>query len=292
VAESGKTTVGIYRAMVQTHIHDLFDQKQDPRVLFITFTETLARVVEQMFEEIYGPEQAKRVEVWVLREWLKTYLDGKADRPPVASQSELDNAVDQGIFKARQLFPDSTLSKRGNDFFSSEIEDVIKGRNLLSWEEYAKAQRVGRKQGLGELPRRLVWTVYEAYQRRLNKIGKCDYIDLSLDALKYIPQDPDFEAYDAVIVDEAQDLRPVELQVVSLLAGGANARNLVLLADPAQSIYYKGIPWKDGNIRIAGTRSFFLDRNYRNTQQILQAAWSLAQKQTSDDLDEEIIQLS
>jgi superfamily I DNA/RNA helicase len=289
VAGSGKTTVGIYRAMAQTHLHDLFHQKREPRVLFITFTETLARVVKQMFVEIYGREQAKRVEVCVLRDWLQAYLEGQSQTRPVASRSELKNVTGQGIFKARSLFPDNALSRRGNDFFSSEIGDVIKGRNLRTWEEYTKASRTGRKQGLGEAGRRFVWTVYEEYQHQLDKIGRFDYLDLSLYALECIPQDLDFETYDAGVVDEAQDLRPVELRVVSLLAGGARARNLVLLADPAQSIYYKGIPWKDGNIHLAGARSFFLSRNYRNTRQILQAAWSLAQGQTSDDPDEEII---
>ena len=298
VAGSGKTTVGIYRAMAQTHIRDLFHQKRDPRVLFITFTETLARVVEQMFVEIYGQEQAKRVEVWVLRDWLQEYLEGKPGTRPLASRSEIINAVGQGIFKARQRFPDSAMSKergrdggkgRGNDFFISEIADVIKGRNLRTWEQYSKANRTGRKTGLGEHPRRFIWTVYEEYERQLEKIGKFDYLDLSLYGIKCLEKDPDFRPYDAVVVDEAQDLRPVELQVVSLLAGGANARNLILLADPSQSIYYKGIPWKDGNIHIAPARSLSLSRNYRNTRQILQAAWSLAQSQTSDDLDEETI---
>lgn len=289
VAGSGKTTVGIYRAMAQTHMRDLFMQKQDPRVLFITYTETLARVVQQMFEEVYGADGAKRVEVWVLRDWLKTYLEGNPGTRPVANSSQLKNAIGQSIFLARQLFPNSSLRSRGNEFFCSEIDDVIKGRNFRTWEEYADAKRFGRKQGLGEGPRRFVWAVYQEYQRQLDKISRCDYLDLSLQALESIPQDPEFYAYDAVIVDEAQDLRPVELQVVSLLASGDRARNLVLLADPAQSIYYKGIPWKEGNIRIAGARSFFLGRNYRNSRQILQAAWSLAQSQTSDDLDEEVI---
>jgi len=170
VAGSGKTTVGIYRAMAQTHIRDLFHQKRDPRVLFITFTETLARVVEQMFVEIYGQEQAKRVEVWVLRDWLQAYLEGKPNARPLASRSELTNAIGQGIFRARQRFPNSALSKardeeggkgRGNDFFGSEIADVIKGRNLRTWEEYSKAKRTGRKTGLSEKPRRFIWTVYE-----------------------------------------------------------------------------------------------------------------------------------
>lgn len=298
VAGSGKTTVGIYRAMRQTDIRDLFSQGRDPRVLFITFSETLARVVEQMFVEIYGPEEAKRVEVWVLRDWLKTYLAGKPETRPLATRPELDNAMGQSIYEARQIFPDSAMSRergrdggkaRGNWFFDSEIADVIKGRDLRTWELYTKARRTGRKTALGEHPRRFIWTVYESYERQLEAINKFDYLDLALHGIKHLKDDPTFEPYDAVIVDEAQDLRPVELQVVSLLAGGDKARNLILLADPAQSIYYKGIPWKDGNIHIAGARSFSLHRNYRNTRQILDAAWSLATRGASDDPDEEAI---
>jgi superfamily I DNA/RNA helicase len=250
-----------------------------------------------MFEELYGREQAKRVEVWVLRDWLQAYLEGKPNARPLASDSEMKNAVGQGIFKARQRFPDSSWSKerrdggraRGNGFFLSEIADVIKGRNLRTWEEYAKAERTGRKKGLGEKPRQFVWTVYQEYERQIERRGKFDYLDLSLYGIECLEKDRDFRPYDAVVVDEAQDLRPVELQVVSLLAGGAKAHNLVLLADPAQSIYYKGIPWKDGNIYIAPARSLSLSRNYRNTRQILEAAWSLAEKGTSDDLDEDMI---
>ena len=175
------------------------------------------------------------------------------------------------------------------EFFKSEIDDVIKGRNLRTWQEYAQARRVGRGQALAEPGRGFVWAVYEGYRDQLDKVDKFDYMDLASHALDCIGNDPDSPRYDAVIVDEAQDLRPVQLQVVSLLAGGAKARNLVLLADPAQSIYYRGIPWKDGNIQIAGARSFTLSRNYRNTQEILAAAWSLAQHQTLDDPDEEVI---
>jgi superfamily I DNA/RNA helicase len=149
--------------------------------------------------------------------------------------------------------------------------------------------RHGRKKGLAEPARRFVWTVYQEYQRRLAEISRLDYLDLSLRALHTIPNDRFFEPYDAVIVDEAQDLRPVELQVVSLLAGGASARNLILLADTAQSIYYQGVPWKEGGVHIAPARSLALDRNFRNSRQILQAAWSLAEDGISDDLDGEII---
>jgi hypothetical protein len=297
VAGSGKTTVGIYRAMAQSYIRDLFEQDRDPRVLFLTYTETLARVVEQIFDELYSPEEAKRVEVWVLRDWLQAYLEGKPESRSLGTRSELDNAVGQAIYKARQQFPDSLLCRerdkggkaRGNSFFASEIADVIKGRGFRTWDQYAEASRTGRKSALGESPRRFIWTVYEEYERHLEKIEKCDYLDLALHGIRCLQKDPSFKPYDAVIVDEAQDLRPIQLQVVSLLAGGAKARSLILLADPSQSIYYKGIPWKDGNIHIAGARSISLSRNYRNTRQILEAAWSLATKGASDDPDEEAI---
>jgi hypothetical protein len=294
VAGSGKTTVGIYRAMGQSYVHDLFNQGREPRVLFVTYTETLARVVEQMFRELYGQAKAKRVEMWVLRDWLQAYLGDKPGARPLASDPEITNAIGQGIFKARIRFPDSAWSKdrgeggraRGNEFFISEIADVIKGRNLRTWEAYAKAERRGRRKQLHEQPRQFVWIVYEEYQRQLDKIGKFDHLDLSLHAIECLRNDPDFRPYDTVVVDEAQDLRPVELQVLSMLAGGAQARNLVLLADPSQSVYYKGVPWKDGSIYIAPARSLSLSRNYRNTRQILEAAWSLAENGLSDDLDE------
>ncbi len=282
VAGSGKTTVGIYRAMVQTYVRELF-RTGDPRVLFVTYTETLAKVVEQMFEELYGQEKARRVEVWVLREWLKTYMSDRPGSRPVGNDGQLNDAIAKGIRRARRSFPDSTLCARGNDFFCSEIDDVIKGRDLRTWEAYAAARRTGRKTGLQQSYRRFVWIAYQEYQRQLEIKGVFDYLDLALHALQVIPQDPHFEPYDAVIVDEAQDLRPVQLQAVSLLAGGSKARSLILLADPAQSIYYKGVPWKDGDIHIAPARSFSLKKNFRNTRQILAAGWSLAQAGVSED---------
>lgn len=297
VAGSGKTTVGIYRAMEQSYAKDLFSQDRDLNILFVTFTETLARVVERMFEEIYGKERASRVDVWVLREWLQTYLENVPGSRPVASRKEIIHAASLGIMEAKCVFPDSVWSRpvheggrpRGTSFFVQEISDVIKGRGLRTREAYKSAARVGRGTALGPQSRDFVWTVYEAYEQRLAEIDKWDYLDPAIHGLAALQEDGDFAPYDAVVVDEAQDLRPVELRVVSALAGGSEARNLLLLADPNQSIYYKGIPWKEGGITIAPARSFTMARNYRNTQEILATAWSLATHGTSDDLEDEAI---
>lgn len=292
VAGSGKTTIGVYRAIEQTGIRSLFDQGLRPSVLFVTYTQTLARVVSQMFEELFGRQRAQCVDVWVFHEWLSDYLQGRPGWRPPADADEMEQAVRKAIAQARKQFPNSRLPELKSTFFRSEIADVIKGRNLRTWEQYKEAERIGRKRRLPEEDRRFVWKVYQEYEAelaRLDGTGKLDYQDLALLFLERCPEDHAFQSYDAVILDEAQDLRPVELQVVSHLAGGSTARNLVLLADPDQSIYYRGIPWKEGKITIAGARSFALRRNYRNTREILRAAWSFAEGRLGDDPGDPIL---
>jgi superfamily I DNA/RNA helicase len=79
-----------------------------------------------------------------------------------------------------------------------------------------------------------------------------------------------------VIIDEAQDLPPIYLRLASkLISDFEESRSLTLLADPAQSIYYRGISWKEGGINVRGSRTRTLAKNFRNTQQILEAARSI-----------------
>jgi superfamily I DNA/RNA helicase len=293
VAGSGKTTVGVHRAIEQAGIQTLFNQGLRPSVLFVTYTQTLARVVSQMFEELFGRERAQCVDVWVFHEWLSDYLQGKPGWRPLADSDEMEQAVRKAMAGAQKVFPKSKLpALMKSHFFRSEIADVIKGRGLRTWEQYREAERIGRKRRLPEEDRRFVWKVYEEYEAELAKLdvtGKLDYQDLALLFLERCDEDDAFQSYDAVILDEAQDLRPIELQAVSRLAGGPQARNLVLLADPDQSIYYRGIPWKEGGINIAGARSFALRHNYRNTQEILAAAWSFAEGRLGDDPGDPIV---
>jgi superfamily I DNA/RNA helicase len=112
--------------------------------------------------------------------------------------------------------------------------------------------------------------VYEAYQRRLEGKGLMDFGDVRLLALRELQARPD-RRYDEVVVDETQDLVPVQLQAVRYLAAG---ENIFLLADAAQSIYYRGISWRDAGMDVVG-RTRVLRVNYRNTAEVLRAAASL-----------------
>jgi superfamily I DNA/RNA helicase len=136
--------------------------------------------------------------------------------------------------------------------------------------------------------RKIIWDIYCEYQVRLSNRKLFDEADLYLEALKLIRSQPDFEPYPEVVVDEAQDLPPVALELAAALAGGGRSFGLCLLADPSQSIYYQGISWIDGNVQIHSSRVKTLKKNFRNTKQILNASWALAKADPQQALGEVI----
>lgn len=87
----------------------------------------------------------------------------------------------------------------------------------------------------------------------------------------------DADRYDAILIDEAHDFEPDWFRcVTAMLRGGAEGELLIAL-DGAQSLYgqlQKKFTWKSVGVRATG-RARRLDRNYRNTKQILECAWQL-----------------
>ncbi len=103
----------------------------------------------------------------------------------------------------------------------------------------------------------------------MNEHSSFDWADLARLVEKHCQPLPQ---YDGVIVDEAQDFPPSDLNLTTLIVSGySESRDLTLLADPAQSIYYRGIPWKDAGVYIQG-RARILANNFRNTHLILAAS--------------------
>lgn len=275
VAGSGKTTVGVRRAM---------NEREDPmglfarprRVLFTTYNKTLARSVRDMFEAQYGVEQAAQVEVTVLRDWMRTYLGQPKMPGPKEAQDMLKAAID-GVKLAHA---DSLIFRLANyvNFVQAEIDDVFYGRGIRTWEEYRDVSRAGRGVPLQENARHVVFQIFQSYVERLARAGVVDYGDLARRCVERMQAEKFVGEYDVVVVDEAQDLRPRELEVVHRLCAkyGAGNADLILLADAAQSIYYRGVSWKDAGVNIIG-RTYALKKNFRNTRQVLKAAWSMMQ---------------
>jgi superfamily I DNA/RNA helicase/mRNA-degrading endonuclease RelE of RelBE toxin-antitoxin system len=259
VAGSGKTTIGIYRAKTRADAGG--------RVLYLTYNKSLVGAVKELFEELYGGLPSG-IEVSTVDSWLLSFLHRRGYALRVDSR-RTDHALAGAIADVRGRRREPVL-RRPQTFFRTEIDHVIKGRGLASPAEYQDVDRAGTGSGLGSAARAAVWEVYEAYGRRLEREGLADFGDVRLLALRELESGPP-GPYDEVIVDEAQDLVPVQLRAVRRLAAG---ESIFLLADAAQSIYYRGVSWRDAGMEIVG-RARILRTNHRNTAEVLRAAASL-----------------
>jgi hypothetical protein len=93
----------------------------------------------------------------------------------------------------------------------------------------------------------------------------------------------DAEKYDAVLIDEAHDFEPDWFRCATAMLRGGPEGDLLIAVDAAQSVYgrSRGFTWKSVGVQAQG-RSRRLSRNYRNTKQILEFAWQVAQSVVAD----------
>jgi DNA helicase-2/ATP-dependent DNA helicase PcrA len=121
--------------------------------------------------------------------------------------------------------------------------------------------------------------IYSHYQTALRRANAMDFDDLLLETIRLFRECPDIlERYQRtwkyIHVDEYQDTNRAQYLLVSMLAHAH--RNLYVIGDPDQSIYaFRGADIRnilDFQREYPDAVAITLDRNYRSTQQILDAA--------------------
>ena len=184
----------------------------------------------------------------------------------------------------------SPLAKAGltQAYLKTEIQAVIKGRGVQSRDTYLELVRTGRKTPFTEPMRLQVWDLMETWDEEMARRGTVDFPDVMLRA-RDVARGRSTPMFRAAIVDEAQDITMVGLQLVRALvngSGGDPSDGLLLVGDGAQRIYAGGFTLRQAGVQVTG-RSTVLRTNYRNTAQILDAAMAVAGDQPIEDLGEE-----
>lgn len=272
-AGSGKTTVGLYRAIERAAL--------GRRVLLLTYTKTLSSVNKTLIEELIGP-LPDNLKVDRFFNWLVDYLRREHGLEFNIVDGTRQRELLQKALRETAKSWDGDFPELSHGFLLTEIQQVIKGNGIDTLEQYLGVRRFGRNTPLLPRYRRAVWAVYTFYQKFLQEEGLHDWSDIPLLGLKKITEKPLDDPYDDVILDEGQDLSPLQLRLTrELIKGGdpRSRRSYMVMADASQTIYSRGFSWKGAGIEARG-RTFILRKNFRNTRQIAAAAARLLEKNT------------
>ena len=124
--------------------------------------------------------------------------------------------------------------------------------------------------------------VYLGYQQLLQRYKALDFDDLLGEMVKLLKNNPEVreklqETYKFILVDEYQDTNKAQYEITKELA--RKYRNLTVVGDASQAIY----SWRGADFRnllllkqdFSDLTTINLEQNYRSTQTILDAAYSI-----------------
>jgi superfamily I DNA/RNA helicase len=250
-------------------------------LLFTTYTNALVKSSEQLLQQLLG-DNARYISVQTADKLAYGILQqcGQIKNREIASHEQQMSAIINAIATTplqgnalQQQAQRQTLERMGNDYLLQELNSVIVARQIRSVDDYLAAPRNGRQVRLNATQRRLVWSIYERWRDLLRASGKETWQQRRARAEVLVEQSTLYQHYDAVVIDEAQDLDPCLLRLLVKLCQAPN--RLFITADVNQSIYGSGFTWADvhHSLKFQG-RTSVLRANYRSTCEIGEAAQS------------------
>lgn len=280
---TGKSTVAIYR--VRALLAALrANGVSDPRILFTTYTNALVTFSQQLLASLLGEDDIRHVEVKTA-DAIARDIVYRADKTiEIASQAELRRLMARARTEAISALTGNALQRQAQaqtlkrltvDYLLEEVNSVVEARELKTLDAYLATPRTGRSVPLNRTQRVAVWHLREHFYQLLAREDTHTWPQVRTRALEILRAAEHPLAYDAVVVDEAQDLDPNALCLLVTLCRRPNM--LFVTADANQSIYGGCFRWANvhGDLQFRG-RTGILKINYRTTREISEAAGSYA----------------
>ena len=276
-AGSGKTRVLTYKIA-----YLLTQGVPAGHILALTFTNKAAREMKQRIIRLVGEDVGRYLWMGTFHSICSRMLRAEAEYIGFTRDFTIYDAADQKslvkkIVKDLQL--DDKIYRPGAvlERISAAKSAFIFPEAYAQNEQFAKIDRLER---LYKMP-----SVYAEYNRRLKEANAMDFDDLLMYTVLLLRNNAEVrERYQQrfwhVLVDEYQDTNHTQYLIVKLLAEPQN--HICVVGDDAQSIYsFRGatieniLTFQNG---YTGAKLFKLERNYRSTQNIVNAANSLIHK--------------
>jgi hypothetical protein len=262
-AGTGKTVVALHRTAYLAQQSEITEN----RILFLTFSKTLATDLKEKFELLVGENTKARSRVKILdfeSFALAKYSEFNPDLAArIAEDVLLRNAAKQAV---RDLKLGAEFSE---DFLFHEYMTVIGPWGLQTLDDYLGFQRQGSGKQMGPSVRKRLWPAVK-YMRNFteskSRITRFDLFHRVSEHLETIEPKP----ADHIIVDECQDIGPEILRMIRAMVSKRD-NDIFLCGDSGQSLYRRHHSWLRHGIDIRG-RSSVLRVNYRTSRQIKNTA--------------------
>lgn len=278
-AGSGKTKTLTHRIA-----YLIEEKKVSPQnILAVTFTNKAAQEMRQRIETLLSESDAAEYGAVALPQNIGTFHN-------ICSKILRREIEVLGYGKNFNIIDDQdqqSLVKKA----MKELEinpDQVKPRSLMEAISKAKNSQMDEEQFMlqaGSYYEEIVAKVYERYQKELRATNALDFDDLIRLTVKLFRERPEvLEKYQNlfryIMVDEYQDTNSLQYELVHLLA--KKYKNIFVIGDDYQSIY----GWRQADIRnilnfekdYPEAAVITLDRNYRSTQIILDAAHGVIER--------------
>jgi len=270
---SGKTRVLAHRI---AYLVDHFGA-QPREIMAMTFTNRAAREMSGRVEQLLGSSDALQpvskggVSLSTFHSLCARLLRRESDLLPVSRQFVIFDESDQHAI-VRQALKEINLDPK--QVQPGKVHGLIsRAKNELIELEAFEANTY-----FAEITRR----VYQRYQQLLLRNNALDFDDLLLWTVRLLREHDDLLAkyrrlYPHILVDEFQDTNTAQYILLRLLAG--EEPDLFVVGDPDQSIYrWRGADYRNVHRfkeEYPQAKIILLERNYRSTQTILDAATAI-----------------
>lgn len=263
-AGSGKTRVITYR------IAHLIERGVRPSSIFaVTFTNKAAREMRERVESLVG-DSARGIWLGTFHSMCGRILRESGHLIGVDRNFTIYDDSDQ-VSLVRAIIKKLDISDRSITPRAVLSEISRAKEKQISPEAYAKDAMSGFESYVAD--------IYPEYVEQLRKNRALDFDDMVLFALKLLKERADArqayqQRFQHILVDEFQDVNQSQYGLVMLL--GEEHKNITIVGDDDQSIY----SWRGADVslilqfskQLPDVTVVTLERNYRSTKRILQAA--------------------
>jgi UvrD/REP helicase N-terminal domain/UvrD-like helicase C-terminal domain len=284
ISGSGKTCIAVRRAI------RLAQQQDHSRIAIVTLNRSLAQLIDSLVDHATAADPSLRSKIHItslfsLCQELLAKFEPENTRLYHDVTWHLEEHIDEVY---REYYRLENNFRRGEVMLPLHRQLIANGidaesyiRDEFDWlrsalplgarESYLDIERAGRGMRLPSDRRQMVLSGLRGWESKMQDIGVIDYMGLTTSLSRHIESiTPKFTS---IIIDEVQDFGTTELAILrKLVPCGPN--DMFFCGDLAQHILPKHLTFQDAGVDVVG-RSFTIRRNYRNSREILKAAYEI-----------------